>query len=104
MEVNIDELRDEDSNLTSFNSKDSSGNSHFQFHNKPTSFTGTNKFKPDPGYYVNIPGVIIPTGVVLNQEFEERNRNVLFKKSHDRSIKVDLNNVILLGSQSTMDQ
>ena len=45
----------------------------------------------------------IPTGVVLHQAFEEQNRKILFKKIHDKSIKIYLSNVILLYSQSTMD-
>ena len=48
LEANIDELGDEDSDLTSSDSEDRSGNSHFQLHNKSTSFTGTKKFKTDP--------------------------------------------------------
>ena len=104
LEANIDELGDEDSELTSSDSKDSSGNSHLKFHNKPTSFTGPKNFNTDPEDYVKIPGVTNPTCVVLQQEFEERNRNLLFKKSHAKSIKLDLRNVILLDNQSTMDQ
>ena len=55
LEANIDELGDENYNLTSSDSNESSGNSHLQFHNKPTSFTGPKKFKIDTGYYVKIP-------------------------------------------------
>ena len=44
-----------------------------------------------------------PTGVVLQQAFEERNRKLLFKKSHAKSIKIDLRNIILLDVQSNMD-
>ena len=44
-----------------------------------------------------------PTGVVLYQEFEKRNRKVPFKKSHSRSIKIDLRNVRLIDGQSTME-
>ena len=47
MEENIDTLGEEDSNLTSSDIKEISGNSHFQFHNKMSSFTGTKKFKTD---------------------------------------------------------
>ena len=65
--------------------------------------TGLRIPKTDPGDYVNILGVTIPTGVVLQQAFEERNRKVLFKKSHFNSIKIDLRNVILLDSQYSMD-
>ena len=69
LEANIDELGDEDSDLTSSDSEDSNGNSHFRFNNKPESFIGTKKFKTDPEDYVKIPGVTTPTGVVLQQEF-----------------------------------
>ena len=104
LEANIDELGDEESELTSYDRGDSSGNSHFQFHNKPTSLTVTDKFKTYPKYYVNIPGVTTPTCVVLQQAFEERNRRLTFNKSHYKSINIELRNVILLDSQSTMDQ
>ena len=70
LEAKIDDLGDEASDLTSSDSKDSSGNSHFQFHKKPTSFAGPKKFKTDPEDYVKIPGVTTPTGVVLHQAFE----------------------------------
>ena len=103
LEENIDELGDEDSNLISYDIEDNSENSHFQFHNKPTSFTGPNKFNTDPEYSVKIPGVTTPTVLVLQQEFEDRNRKVLFKNIHSDSIKLDFRNVILLGKQSTMD-
>ena len=43
-----------------------------------------------------------PTGVMLNQAFEERNRKLLFKKSHTKSINIDLRKFFLLYSQSTM--
>ena len=88
-------------NLTSSNRKDSSRNSNFQFYNKPTSFNGTKKFNTDREDSVKILGLPNPTGV---QTFDERNRKVLFKKSHSKSIKLDLRNVILTNSQSTMGQ
>ena len=44
-----------------------------------------------------------PTGVVLQQAFEERNRKVLSNKIHANSIKIDLRNVILLDRQYIMD-
>ena len=69
-ESNIDELGDKDSNITSSDSEDISGNSHFQFYNNPASFTWPRKFKTDREDYINIPGVTTPTGVVLHQEFE----------------------------------
>ena len=65
MEAKIDELVDEEFNLTSSDIKDSSGNSNFHFHNNPKSFTVPEKFNPDPGYSVKVPEVTTPTGVVL---------------------------------------
>ena len=98
MEKNIDELEDKESDLISSESEDSSGNSHLQFHNKTTSFTGTNKFNTDREHYVKISGVKTPSGVVLHQSFEESNRKVLFKKSHENYTNIDHRNIILLGS------
>ena len=103
MEENIDELGYEDSNLTISNSKDISGNIHFQFHNKPKSFTGPKKFKTHREDSISIPGVTIPTGGVLHQEFEERNRKVMLNKSHSNSIKIDHRNVIIMDRQATME-
>ena len=71
LEANIGELGYEDSKPTSFYNKNRSGKIHFQFHNKPTSFTGHKMFKKDPEEYVKIPGMTIPIGVVLQQAFEE---------------------------------
>ena len=103
LEENIDKLGDEDSELTSSDIKYSSGNRNFQFHDKPTSFTGTEEFNIDPEYSVKIPGVTNPTVVVLEKAFEERNRKVLFKNIHAKLFKLDLRNAILLDSQSNMD-
>ena len=102
-EENIDQVGDEDFDLTSSESKDSSGNSNLQFPNKPKSFTGPNKSTSEPEDSVNIPGVNTLTGVVLHQALEERDIKILFKKSHANPIKIDLNNFVLLDSQSTMD-
>ena len=103
MESKIDELEYDYSDITSSDSEEISGNSHFQFYNKPESFTGPKKFKSDPEDSVKIPGVTTPTGVVLHQAFEGRNRKLLFKKSHAKSIKIDPRNFILLDIQSTTD-
>ena len=103
LNANIDELGYDEYSLISYNSKDRSGNSHLQFHNKPKTFTEPKNFNTDPEDSVNKPGVTTPTGVVLQQAFEERNRKVLFKKSHVKSINIELSNVILLDIQSTMD-
>ena len=103
MKENIVGLVDEDSNLTSSNSKYSIVNSCLQFYNKTISFTGTNQFKTDREDSVKVPGVTTPTAMVLQKTFEQRNRKLMFKKIHANSIKLDLRNVILLDSQSTMD-
>ena len=100
---NIVELGYEESNQTSSDSVDSSGNRHFQFHNKPSSFNGTRKFNTDPEDSVNIPVVTTPTGAVLHQSFEEWNRKVMFKKSQVNSINFELRKIILLYSQSTIE-
>ena len=47
MEAQIDELGDEDSDLTSSDSEDKSVNINLQFHNKPTWLNGHKKFKMD---------------------------------------------------------
>ena len=65
--ANIYKLGYEYSNLTSSNSEYSSGNSNFQFHNKPTSFSGPKNVKTYRENSVKIPGVTIPTGVVLQK-------------------------------------
>ena len=69
-EANIDELVGEGSDITSSDSEDSSGNSHFQFHKNPTSFTDPNNFRKYCENYDMIPGVTNPTGVMLQQAFE----------------------------------
>ena len=69
LEANIDKLGVQYSDLTSYDREYISGNSHLQFHNKPKSFTGTKRFKPDPEYSVKIPGVTIPTCVMLHRHF-----------------------------------
>ena len=102
MEAKIDCLGDEDSNLASYDSKDSSGNIRFWFHNKPALFTGHKNFKTYREDSVKIPGVTTPTGVVIQQAFEERKRKLLFKNIHYKSIKLDIRNVILLDGLSTM--
>ena len=65
----MDEFGDEESVLTSSNRKYNGRNSNFQFYNKPKSFTKPKKFNTYREYYVRIPGVTTPTGVVLHQEF-----------------------------------
>ena len=65
MEGEIGELGYENSDLTSSNSKYSSGNIHFLFYKKPTSLAGTKKFKTDRKYSVKILVVTNPTDLVL---------------------------------------
>ena len=66
VESRISELGDQDYDLTSYDRKDSFGNSHFQYHNKPKSFTGNKKSTTYSEDYVKTPGLTNPTGVVLN--------------------------------------
>jgi hypothetical protein len=42
-------------------------------------------------------------GIVLQQTFEKRNAAILLKQSDGKPTRLDLRNVILLDSQSTMD-
>ena len=65
MEAKFNELGDEESDLTSSDSKFISGNSNLQYHNKPTSLNGCKMFNTDRGNSVKIHGMINPTGVVL---------------------------------------
>ena len=44
-----------------------------------------------------------PTGVVLQQSFEESNSKVMLKKSHAKFIKLVLRKIILMDRQSNMD-
>ena len=69
MEANIDKLGYEDSDFTILDSKDSSGNSNLKSHNKPGKLTGPKKFKTHPEYYIKIPGVTNPIGVVIQKSF-----------------------------------
>ena len=103
MKASIEKLGDEDSYLTSYDKKYSSGNSHLKFHNNPESLTGPKKFKPDPEDYIKIPVVTTPADVVLQQAFKERNRKVIFKRIQTKSIHIGLRKFILLEIQSTMD-
>ena len=86
----IDELDNEDSDLTNSDS-DEEGDSNFQM-----GFTMV-QLKAN-----KIPGVQHEE-TVLQQSFEKRIADVLFKQNHGKNIGLDLENVILLDSQSTMD-
>jgi hypothetical protein len=50
-----------------------------------------------------IPGVTAKKRMIFHQAFKKRNADVLFKQNHGKEITLDLRNVILLDSQSTMD-
>jgi hypothetical protein len=50
-----------------------------------------------------ITGVPFTEAIAFHQAFEERNAQVLFKQNHSKKIKLYLEEVILLDSQSTMD-
>jgi hypothetical protein len=78
----IDELENEDSDISASDSGDE--NSHFQ--------TGSIE-----GYQM------MQTETPQQQSFEQRNVDVLFKKTREAKIHLNLRNIILLDSQSTMD-
>jgi hypothetical protein len=46
--------------------------------------------------------VLAQQGITLKQDFEQRNANILFKKSGSK-LNLDLRNIILLDNESTMD-
>jgi hypothetical protein len=46
---------------------------------------------------------MMQTATVLHQEFEQRNADILFKQKLRSNLNLDLQNIILLDSQSTMD-
>jgi hypothetical protein len=48
-------------------------------------------------------GLKLEKATMLQQTFEERNAKVLFRQSHSKKIELDLQNAMLLDSQSTMD-
>ena len=89
MEATIYKLGDYDSNLTSYDSENSSGNSHLKLHNRPTSFTGPNKFKIDRGDPVKIPGVAKPKGVVLHVGYPNHNSILVYRKIPSINLKQD---------------
>jgi hypothetical protein len=83
LQSKIDEM-DEDSELSSSDSDDDE-QSHFQFSdNKITRMPTEN-------------------GIALQQTFTKRNTAVLLKQSDGKPSRLDLRNVILLDTQSTMD-
>jgi hypothetical protein len=109
MELKIEELEHEDSDLTDSDS-DEEETSHFQFQDEEPS-TGFQMMQleedsdaDDSHDECDIPGVPLEEATVLHQTFfEKRNAEVLFKQNHEKQIKLDLKEVILLDSQSTMD-
>jgi hypothetical protein len=105
LETKIQELEKEDSDMTDSDSNDEA--SHFQFDkNEPTTgfqMTQMEQKEANKGIPHGIPGVTCAEATVLHQAFEKRNAEILFKKNHGKKIDLDLRNVILLDSQSTMD-
>jgi hypothetical protein len=100
----------EDSDITGSEDEDSKASSHFQFQVQGATIgTPTGLWHPgqrqtnEPGDSDEIPGVQPEEGFVLYQAFEKRNAEVLFKQSHSKTKELDLKNIILLDSQSTMD-
>jgi hypothetical protein len=107
LENKIQELSKEDSNITESDNKEEA--SHFHFEE-----TGFQMMQLEEDSLIqgvrheevsqDIPGVPFEEATVFQQEFEKRNANViLFKQNHGKKIELDLKNVILLDSQSTMD-
>jgi hypothetical protein len=97
----IEELEN-NSDLTGSDSnhdEDEDAESHFQYTvaDPPTGFQMLQLELHD------VAGVPDEEGTLLHQEFEQRNADVLCKKNHGQRIKLDLKNVILLDSQSTLD-
>jgi hypothetical protein len=114
MQSKIEELDNDNSDLTDSESDDEE-TSHFQFQT-PTChpFQGVRRTKETaphktPGVKKKeavsheIAGVPATRGLVFHQAFEKRNAEVLFKQTQWKEITLDLKNVILLDSQSTMD-
>jgi hypothetical protein len=83
LQSKIDEM-DEDSELSDSDSDDD-GQSHFQFSEHKTT------------------GVPSHNGIVLQQTFKKRNAAIVLKQSNGKPTRLDLRNVILVDSQSTMD-
>jgi hypothetical protein len=105
LEGKIQELEKEDSDITESDSDEEA--SHFQFEETGFQMTQVEEDSLIQGVRheevsQDIPGVP-DEATVLQQEFEKRNANVLFKQNHGKKIELDLKNVILLDSQSTMD-
>ena len=99
MESKIEELQKEDSDITDSDSDEEA--SHFQFEDEEPS-TGFQMIQLEEDLD-DIPGVPFEQATVLHQAFEKRNAEVLFKQNHGKKIELDLKNIILLDSQSTMD-
>ena len=94
----IEELeKEDDSDLT--DSDDESGeDSHFQYGRDEHSH-GFQMLQ----FEHQITGVVPEEGMMFQQTFEDRNQDVLFKQNHGKKVNLDLRNIILLDSQSTMD-
>ena len=100
LEDKIDELENEDSDLTSSDSQDSDGDSYFQFHkNFMEPQKGFQMFQIERNNRYHTPGV----DVVLQWAPEKRIKKVLLENKHDDYIDVNIRKVILLDRQSTMD-
>jgi hypothetical protein len=101
METKIHEL-EKDEELT--DSDDDEEDSHFQFQDE-IGFVQLESDSDDTATQEvhEIPGVTLQEATMLQQAFEDRNAKVLFKQNHGKKIELDLKNVILLDSQSTMD-
>jgi hypothetical protein len=105
LENKIQELEKEDSDVTESDSDEEA--SHFQFEETGFQMTQIEEDCLIQGVrhkeaLQDVPGVL-EEATVLQQEFEKRNANVPFKQKHGKKIELDLKNVMLLDSQSTVD-
>ena len=98
LSTQIEEL-DEDSDISD---SDDEEDSHFQLETTSEGFHFLQLDSESQDSAGVVCGEADEVGTVLQQAFEQRNSDVLFKQN-DKKIKLDLRNIILLDSQSTMD-
>jgi hypothetical protein len=110
LESKIQELETEDSSMT-HSDNDPEEASHFQFKDEEPS-TGFQMIQLEEDHENaliqevtshNMSAVPFKETTVLHQAFEKCNAKVLFKQNHGKKLELDLKNVTLLDSQSTMD-
>jgi hypothetical protein len=101
LQSKIDELEHKNSDLTDSDSDEEEA-SHFQFSNSMTDCLLQGVQSKKKAVPHGSPGVPQETGTMFHQAFERRNAEVLFKQNHGKGISLDLRNIILLDSQSTI--